>query len=248
METAQNPHGTVEQILEHEEMGIIIENADIRRTDKNDPTTAVIDSAAFIRQAVGKYRLLLSEKDSQSSFYGAALADDKEKVIWIAYSGSVDFTDAMQSMMLAVGASFSRQERLAFALYEKTLQTPEIREDGYKLVLTGHSLGGALATMVSRMSNAETVAISGACGLALNKINGIAGKKLSHYNVSNYLTSPDNGRVSFKDLVQRMMFLGDYDAVENHLYWENGMVEDAHCPFGFIVFEDGDLTKPRLPK
>ena len=246
-ETCEAPSGTVSEILDTEHMGIIIENADISRTDKGDRSTALIDSAAFIRREVGNYRLIKDLKDNKSSFYGAAFADDISKTVWISYSGSVDLTDALQSLLLVADPMLSRQENLAFEFYETVLKTEEI-QNGYSLILTGHSLGGALASMISYMSGAEAVTISGADGLALAKIKSIEPDMPKSYRISNYLTSPDCFGLSLKDCVQRMMFWGDYDGISSYTYEDNGMVDNSHCVFGFVRFENDDRSKPLLPK
>ena len=238
---------SVGDILDTQKMGIIIENADISRTDKTDPTTAMIDSASFIRQTVGSYRFLTDLKDEKNSFYGAAFADDKNKVVWLSYSGSVSFTDAVQSSLLVVGADLSGQEKRAFELYETVIKSKEI-QNGYGLILTGHSLGGALASMVAYMSGAEAVTINGADGLALAKIRSIEPDMSNSYRITNYLSSPDCFGLSLKDFVQRMMFWGDYDGISSHTYEANGMVDNSHCVFGFVRFENDDQSKPILPE
>lgn len=246
-ETCQTPSGTVSEILDTESMGIIIENADISRTDQADPSTALIDSTTFIRQTVGHYRFITDLKDNKSSFYGAAFADDDTKTVWISYSGSVDFTDALQSLSLVIDPRLSGQEKRAFELYEAVLQTEEI-QNGYSLILTGHSLGGALASMVSYMSGAEALTISGADGLALSKIKSIEPGRSDTCHITNYLTSPEGFGFSLKDCIQRMMFWGDYSDIICHKYKDNGMVDNSHCVFGFVKFENGDCERPRLPK
>lgn len=239
--------GSVGNILDTQKMGIIIENADISRTDKTDPTTAMIDSASFIRQTVGDYRFLTDLKDEKNSFYGAAFADDENKVVWLSFSGSVSFADAVQSSLLVVGAGLSGQEKRAFELYETVIKSEEI-QNGYGLILTGHSLGGALASMVAYISGAEAVTISGADGLALAKIKSIEPDMPNSCRIANYLTSPDSFGLSLKDCVQRMMFWGDYDGIASHTYEANGMVDNSHCVFGFVRFENDDRFKPILPE
>lgn len=238
--------GSVGDILDTQKMGIIIENADISRTDKTDPTTAMIDSTSFIRQTVGSYRFMTDLKDKKSSFYGAAFADDENKVVWLTYCGSVSFTDAVQSSLLVVGAGLSGQEKRAFELYETVIKSKEI-QNGYGLILTGHSLGGALTSMVAYMSGAEAVTISGADGLALAKIRSIEPEMPNSYRITNYLTSSDGFGLSLKDFVQRMMFWGDYDGITSYTYEANGMVDNSHCVFGFVRFENDDRSKPILP-
>lgn len=247
-ETVDAPHGTVADILDTETMWIIIENAYVKRTDPRDPATAIIDSADFIRQTTGDYRFLTELKDKRSSFYGAAYADDEHKTVWLAFSGSVSLIDAVESAMLVLGADLSLQEKCAFELYESVLASDEIKNKNYDLILTGHSLGGALASMVSRMSGCTAVTISGADGVALDKLNDIVGGEPDEYRIVNYMTSPKNGKVILMDIIQRMMFFGSYDAVEHHVYADNGMTANSHSLFAFIEFEDGDLSKPRLPR
>lgn len=245
-EGCENPGGTVNELLDTQRMGIIIENADIKRLDPGDPSSAMIDSADFLRRTVGEYRFLTDLRDEASSFYGAAFADDENRTVWIAYAGSVSARDALQCVGLAVGAGLTGQEKAAFALYEQVLKTQEIQE-GYGLMLTGHSLGGALASMVSRMSGAEALTVSGADGLALRKINSIAGGAPEQLRITNCLTSPDSFGFTVKDCIQRMMFLGDCEDIRNQIYPDNGMVDNSHCVFGFIRFEDEAHTKPCLP-
>lgn len=239
--------GTVSHILDTEDMGIIRENADITRTDRGDPTTAMIDSARFIRRTVGEYRLIATRQDARSGFYGAAFADDAAQTVWIAYAGSVTLPDAWQSVLMAVGPSLSRQEREAFAFYEEMLKTPEM-ERGYRLRLTGHSLGGGLAAMVARASGGEAVTISGADGLALQKIDAIRGEKQRGGTVSDYLTASEGRPHSFRDLVQKLMFLGKKEGIDRHVYPPNGLTDDTHCVFAFVRFTDGDPDSPVLPE
>ena len=63
-------------------------------------------------------------------------------------------------------------------------------------------------------------------------------------HITNYLTSPKNFGISFKDCIQRMMFLCNDDRIICHTYKSNGMVDNSHCPFGFVRYEDGNLMQP----
>ncbi len=81
----------------------------------------------------------------------------------------------------------------------------------------------------------------------VDKFNDIEGDNERVNRISNYMTSPGNGRFSFMDLVQRMMFLGDYKAVDYHVYSENGYTTDAHCAFSFLELEDDEFRNPKTP-
>lgn len=54
------------------------------------------------------------------------------------------------------------------------------------------------------------------------------------YRITNYMTSPDNGKISFMDFVQRLIFTGSYKEVDYHIYEDNGLTDDTHCAFSFI--------------
>lgn len=83
------------------------------------------------------------------------------------------------------------------------MKSDEVNHQSYSVILTGHSLGGALASMVSRMSGYLAVTINGADSAALDKINTIVGEAPPEYRIKNYMTSPKNNRLSTMDAVQR---------------------------------------------
>jgi hypothetical protein len=239
--------GVISEILNSQEMGILIENAGIRRTDKKNPATALIDSSQFIRNSIGHFRLLTDLNDKSSSFYGAAFCDDENRCVWISYSGAVSLKDVWACAELVLAPGLSSHEKSAFELFETVIRSDEVRNQDYSVMLTGHSLGGALATMVSRMSGCTAVTVNGADGVALDKINDITGETPTEYKISNYITSPKNGKLSFMDMVQRLMFLGSCDAIDCQVYKENGFTTDTHCVFSFVTFQNEDFTNPELP-
>lgn len=235
-ETSTGLTGTVCEILDQHEMGILVENAGIVREVKDDPATAVVDSAAFIREQAGSLRFLTFVQDEKSGFYGAAFCDDESKCVWISYSGSVTVRDALSCAAYVVTPWLSKQEQLAFELFDNVLDTKEVKELSYTVLLTGHSLGGALAASVSCASNCEAVTINGATGLSIGKMNDILKEEPSEYKIINYMTSPKNGKVSFMDGVQHLMFFGPYKKADYYIYEENGLTEDTHSVFSFIDF------------
>lgn len=235
-EASDKLSGTVNELIEKNEMGILRENYGIKRTDSNAPSSALFDTSDFIRNNVGEFRFLADEKDEKCSFYGAAFCDDNEKCVWIAYTGSVSFRDAIACAEFVLTPGLSCQEKHAFTLYESVLRSEEVQNQSYQVMLTGHSLGGSFATLVSCASGCDAVTINGADGIAIDKYRDIEGDNYQGKNIRNYMTSPKNERFSMMDLVQRLMFLGDYKAVDYHVYPENGYTTDIHCAFSFIDY------------
>lgn len=246
-ERCEDLSGTISDLIDNNEMRILIENFGIKRANKKDPSSARFDSAEFIRENVGDFRYLTSLRDTRSSFYGAAFCDDENKCIWISYSGSVSFLDVIACMQLVLAPGLSAQEKLAFELYNTVMDSDEVKSQSYSVILTGHSLGGAFASMISRMSGCTAITINGADGVALDKINDIVGETPTVYNIVNYMTCPKNGKFSFMDMVQRLMFLGSYKTVDYSVYEENGLTTDTHSVFSFILFTDEGILNPELP-
>lgn len=155
--------------------------------------------------------------------------------------------DAIACIELVLNPGLSPQEKQAFKLYNQVIESEEVQNQGYQIILTGHSLGGSLATMIACASGCSAVTINGANGIAIDKFNSIQEEKYQGVGISNYMTSPNNGRVTLMNMVQRLMFLGDYKAVDYHVYSENGYTTDTHCAFSFIEFEDDELREPTIP-
>lgn len=241
-ENAEDKDGTVREVLENNSMGIILENFGVKRMNRADPTSAVINTADFIRTYVGDYRFLTDLLDVRSGFYGAAFCDDENKCIWISYSGSVSFSDVVACAGFVLVPGLSKQEKMAFELMKTIMECDEVKNQAYSILLTGHSLGGALATEVSLISGCEAITINGADGMAVDKIRRIQGEKVNAKNISNYMTSTKNGKTSFMDVVQRLMFIGSYRAVNYHIYSENGYTTDPHCVFSFLECENGTYS------
>ena len=246
-ETCGELSGTVSEMLDAHEMGILKENFGIKRTVSDDPASALFDTSDYIRRFVGDYRFLCDRKDEKSGFYGAAFCDDRAGCVWIAYAGSVSFRDAAACAEFVLMPRLSGQEVQAFALFEAVLGSEEVRQQAYSVLLTGHSLGGSLATMVACASGCSAVTVNGADGIAVEKYRAMEGGHVPASQISNYLTSPKNGRFSLMDLVQRLMFLGDNEAVTAHVYPKNGCTTDTHCAFSFLAFEDEAMQNPKLP-
>ena len=238
--------GTVSDMLNRHDMGILTENFGIVRTDPENPDTALFDTSEFIRRAVGDFRYLCSSKE-KNGFFGAAFCDDEHRRIWITYSGAVTLPDVAACAGLVLAPGFTSQEKAAFRLFEAVLQSDEAANLGYEIYLTGHSLGGALATMVSLSGGCPAITVNGADGVALDKMTQLWNGQMPDCRVHNYVTHPAKG-LSFMDMVQRLMFLGGRDGVTTHLFEENGYTTDTHCAFSFIRFQDEDFTKPYIPE
>lgn len=243
-EQAGTMEGTVGSLLDANRMGIVAENFGILRTDEEDPATALIDTAGFIREQAGQWRFLADKKSGASGFYGAALCDDANRCVWIAFAGSVTFRDAVACAAFVTVPGLSPQEKEAAELMRAVLGSTEVGEQGYAVILTGHSLGGALAAELSLLSGCEAVTVNGADGLALSKLGGITGETAKDNRISNYMTSPRKNDMSLMAFVQRLMFLGSWKSLDLHLYPQNAYSADPHCAFSFVEYTDGMYALP----
>lgn len=239
--------GTVSDLIDAEEMGILSENFGVVRRNENDPATALFDTSDLIRGTVGHLRCLCAEKDEKSSFFGAAFCDDERKCVWIAYAGSVSFRDALTCAGLVLAPRLTAQEKAAFDLYADAAARDEVARDGYRVILTGHSLGGALAAMVSAASGCPAVTVNGADGLGADKILSLMRGAGDCTGVHNFLTRPEKG-LSFMEFVERLMFLGKGEGVDSRVMPAGGLTTDTHSAFSFIRFRDGDTAQPYIPE
>lgn len=237
--------GTAADILDGGNLGIVTENFGLLRTDAADPTTAVFDTARVIREQIGSFRYLTSRKDEKSSFFGAAFCDETKKRVWVSYSGSVSFADALASAGLVFAPRLTAQEKAAFEFFEQVLATDEMKSGEYSLVLTGHSLGGALASMVSCRSGYPAVTVNGADALATDKIRSMTGTDAGG-RINNYTTVPSG--LSLMEFVQRLVLMGSGDGVNAVRFAPNGYTSDTHCAFSFLRFAGEDFTDPVLPE
>lgn len=225
--------GSVAEILDSHEMGILRENFGVVRSQKDDPSTAAFDTASFIRSAVGHFRFLCDSRDEKSSFYGAAFCDDAAQRVWVSYSGSVSLADTWACLGLACKPGLTSQEREAFTFFGEVLQTPEVRERGYTVLLTGHSLGGALATMVSCASGYPALTVNGADRLGADKIHSILGMEPGISRITNFVTKSRRSLAPM-EIIQSLMFLGRGEGITYEVMEPNGLTTDTHCAFSFL--------------
>ena len=80
------------------------------------------------------------------------------------------------------GAAFCDDER-----------SEEVQKKSYQVMLTGHSLGGSLATMVACASGCNAVSVNGAVGIAVDKFYDMENDKSRANRIYNYMASPKNG-------------------------------------------------------
>ncbi|GEM_PF-2858685 len=246
-ERLDDPTGTVAEIISYNEIGILQSNYDIVRTDPDDPSSAIFDAKDFVSKFIGNYRFLDEKKDEKSGFYAVSFADDTAKSVWIAFAGATDHRDIFSCAMIFLTPGLSAQEKAAFSFYQTVAESEEVSQQGYAVILTGHSLGGILATEISRVTDCQAVTINGADGIGMWKMNMIEGEKKSSKSIYNHLTSPKNGQIAALDAVQHLMFIGPYQSVNSRIYNANGLTEDTHCVFSFIQFEDDFFENPVIP-
>lgn len=239
------PEGsTVDEIISKNELKVIAENAGIIRLDKDDPATALIDTAAFVRQYAGNFRMLTQLSDEKSGFYGAAFCDDEEKCVWIAFSGCVTARDAASVIDITFRPGLSLQEKLACQLFMAAADSEEVSDKDYSVMLTGHSLGGGLAAEVSLITGCKAVSINGPCGVAIDKMAKIRGCEKAGNRITSFLTDPKGTELSWLSVIQRLIFVGSWDKADVRMYKRNDLTLDPHSVFSFIKKDGNDFVLP----
>jgi len=200
--------------------------------------------------------MIAYERDNQiinTGFSATAFLNEEEKCIMIAYCGTEDLIDINVDIAFAATDFLQRQHRQALEFYGKIAN-----EYGkmYSIKLTGHSLGGTLATYVCALTNAETITVNGANGVALNNIMSTVYGNIDNYiksypeaniftkipcewNCTNYLTEVVNGNF-FTDF---MGWLNDQfhglqtDLLKGYIgTYAKQQAKDAHNVFAFMEY------------
>lgn len=114
---------------------------------------------------LGDWKVIQSQPNTKSGFAAIALKNDKNKEIIIGYRGSEMNGSFLQDWVktdfgFTLGNYLSPQFSDARSFYSKVKE----KNPGYKVTLAGHSLGGALVSYVSAVTNAKGYSFDGAVG------------------------------------------------------------------------------------
>ena len=162
--------------------------------------------------------LIVDYMEADNGFSATAFLDLENDRITIAYCGTEmhkdNAKDVLDDIQFAATDGLPGQFNTALLFYENVYG--KFGKE-HTIYLTGHSLGGALATYVCALTNTEAITVNGANGIALNNIlkysfneemlmkypnADIYSKMPSEWNCINYLTeiSDTNNVVSFESV------------------------------------------------
>lgn len=161
-----------------------------------DYQDGTINRNNYYSNELGGYKILDTYRNNDSGFYAAAFEDCNDGIV-IAFRGS-ETNDFWNDWVVTDGGFFvdsgmSEQFIDALIFYYEIKNTNPSKE----IRLTGHSLGGALATFVSIITNEEALTFNGAGGLILEDtyylfthlIDGFNG--VNQWNFRNYYNEKD---------------------------------------------------------
>ncbi len=262
---------TVGEIIQGWTNGIKIKKLAFNDDGKVDTIAGAdipINTYGFYEKYIKNYKYISSQYDSNSGFCGAAFEGTDDK-IWIVYCGTDPanaremYNDIVKADALELGSITGTPDQCVQALefYKKIKKIYE-----KEIIITGHSLGGALATYVSALTDERSITINGAnCLVVSNLIFGTRNKisdylcnnkifdfslipitkKPYEWNVVNYMTNPTDN-----NFVQKLMCgellgirIGLLDGIDAKIYAYNNKAKDTHNIFSFlsITMEDGKI-------
>lgn len=233
-----------------------------------------LNTYGFYKNIIGEFKYLYSEYDVETGFCGAAFLNNNQ--VWIVYCGTdpVNLREVVNDICMADALEIASVTKTpgqctkALEFYKKIKEkygTKSIR-------ITGHSLGGALATYVSANTHEEAITINGANCLVVSNIlfgarnnilDCIRNKKSFgdcliplntmpyDWNVTNYMTDASDNNIVQKFMLGKVSIvsIGLMDGINAYVYPFNEMAKDSHNIFSFLKIEEteNNIVQCQIP-
>lgn len=161
-----------------------------------------VEKVDYYKKELGEFILDDVSVNESSDFYAASFLDCDDGVV-ISYRGSntVLWRDGLEDVCFALFDFLGEQFYDAWSFYKKV----RAAHPDKKILLTGHSLGGALAAFVSIVEDTEAITFNGANGFIID---------LAYYANANYI-SQFNGIDNWKfknHYNEKDLFVGAFGA------------------------------------
>jgi|GEM_PF-2640570 len=136
-----------------------------------------LDKATYMKETIGGFRVDQVRDLKSSSLFAVSFYDLNNGIV-IAYRGSADLTDWLGNAKYTFGDAFPEQFYDAWQFYREV----KAANPGKNIILTGHSLGGALAAFVSMMEDVKAVTFDAPSGLIIDLAYFINANYADHFN------------------------------------------------------------------
>jgi hypothetical protein len=209
----------------------------------------------FYKSIVGNIKVLYSSPQNSygtSGFNATSFYDKEKNTVYIVYRGTDSLVDWGQGYYYTIKDWISSQYEHARGFYwnDVIYKLDEEGIDKPKIIICGHSLGGALANSISMQTGDPSIAVNGATGWIINNIYTanpffadawFKFKGIDKWNFINHIT--EKGMIAdFNNFVAHQNLKKYKNIIYRQTYAVNGTIANKHSAMSMLDYVNGKFV------